>query len=191
MEPTLWGPGLWHIMLIVSWHCSLRNLEKMKNVVMVLIPYLLPCELCKEHFVKNLEKVKRKHKLRFLTNMDVFQWVYLMKNEVNESNKCRSISLDDLRIKFTIQNTPNEILIAHTLLLVALRASENDNEDHFVQLCKMLSVLLPLPNDSALYAILKDFQKPIVYYAYKALKNTHIEHGYPCPSLKNIQSAVH
>ena len=125
------------------------------------------------------------------TTGDVFKFLYYLKDEVNKSLNQRSIQLSELRERFAFSGgVVNDVLVADTLVIMAIHASANGNETLFVDFTQLLHVLLPLPHDSELGAVLSKFKTPIVYSAYTACRNTRLEHGHPIPRLDWFHKTV-
>lgn len=190
MKPALWGPGLWDLMFSITWNCRAANFEKLLHVIMHDVPLLLPCDKCREHYTNNYATLMRRRG----TPKDVdatFEWLYYLKDEVNKKTHTRSIALVDLRDRFKLSGAfTNDVLVADTLILLAIFADKNNNEDVFIDFCHNVHKLLPLPDDSQLLKSLARVRRPIVSHAYRACKNTRIEHGLKYPRLAHIRSVA-
>lgn len=187
MKPTLWGPGLWHLMLSISWNCREEDLPTLLKVLLHDIPALLPCARCRSHYVRSHATLKRrfgepKHRVA------CFEWVYHLKDEVNKITKTRSIPLQDARERLNLSGgRVDDVLVSDTLLLVAIHADMHDMPHEFVALCHNLLPLLPLPADSQLLRSLKCMRVPILVHAYNLFRDTRIEHGIKSPSMEHVR----
>lgn len=191
MKNTLWGPGLWHIMFTAAWSCDRDDMEALRMVLLEHIPMLLPCRQCRENYTRHRNVLARRLG-EPKTPEGAFEWLYYLKDEVNKSPsiRARSIPLDELRARFEFSGgRADDVLIADTMLIVALRMDPID-EPAFVELCRHLTRLLPLPCDSELLRCLRRARRPAVTHAYRMCRNTRIEHGIGCLSLRRARQLV-
>ena len=151
---------------------------------------LLPCERCQLHYVKNYDSMRR----RFGEPKDAmaaFEWIYHLKDHVNKITKRRSIPLSDLRERYEMSGgRMDDLLVAETLLLMALFSETHGTDCEFVDFCHSLHSLMPLPDDSELVFELRAMEQPIVSRTYRALKNVCIEHGVACTTLAAVRRVV-
>ena len=49
-NPVLWGPAVWQAMLASAWHCAPHNVPVLTDLLLRLVPLLLPCAKCRAHF---------------------------------------------------------------------------------------------------------------------------------------------
>lgn len=191
MNPRLWGPGMWHMMLSIAWNCPSRKLGTLIHVLLHDIPILLPCPVCRAHYVKT--HVALKCRLGEPTSVtSAFHWVYYLKDEVNKITQARPLSLADLENRLNLSGGRcDDVLVADTLMYIAIFSAKHENDDQFVTLCHNLCHLLPLPPDSQLLLALGSVRKPILSHAFRAYKHTRIEHGIsflPMALLRNLTS---
>ena len=190
MEPTLWGPGLWHLLFSIAWQCHDKVLPDLLRVILYHVPTLLPCQQCQDHYVRNHLTLRKRHG-EPTTACEAFVWLYHLKDAVNKSLHTPSISLADLRQRYrTFGARLDDVLVADTLLLVAIGNEDQGNDDVFIEFCRALANLLPLPDDSELVWSMQKMRKPVVSYAFRACKNTRKEHGIPFPSLKHVLESL-
>ena len=191
MEPTLWGPGLWHLLFSITWNCKDDNeFAAAKRIALVHVPLLLPCKLCQNHYVRNNASLTRR--LGQPKNpTELFEWLYYLKDEVNKTLRTRSIALPHFRARFaTVGATLNDVLVADTLLMIAVGKENDGDDDVFVEMCLAMEPLLPLPEDSVLRRGLTEMRTPIVDRAYRTSKRTRMEHGLSFPTLAHIRHSL-
>ena len=71
------------------------------------------------------------------------------------------------------------------------RFNVHTNADaEFVAFCHNLRALLPLPEDSELLRSLGRVARPVVSHAYRAYKNTRVEHGIRYSGIRHIRQLV-
>lgn len=190
MKPTLWGPGLWHLMLSIAWNCREVDFPTLLRVLLHDIPFLLPCALCQQHYVRNHAALVRRHG-EPKDPAAAFEWIYHLKDEVNKTTKRKSIPLRDLRERFLLSGgRVDDVLVADLLVVMAIHAEAQGTDAEFVAFCHNLRALLPLPEDSELLRSLGRVSRPVVSHAYRAYKNTRVEHGIRCSGIRHIRQLV-
>ena len=191
MEPVLWGPGLWHLLFSIAWNCRDGALVSyLLRVVLFHVPTLLPCRLCQGHYVRNHALLKHRYG-EPKTAEEAFKWLYFLKDEVNKRQHIRSVPFKEFRTRFSVFGGPvNDVLVADTILLISIAKEEDGDDEVFVEFCKFLSKLLPLPHDSELVKSLSRMRDPIVVHSYIAFRNTRIEHGIAYPTLKEVRDSL-
>ena len=193
MEPTMWGPGLWHILFSITWNCrNPQELPDLLRVILFSVPTLLPCRLCQQHYVRNHSSLKRRYG-EPSTAEEAFRWLYYLKDAVNKTLHTRSLPFEEFRTRYvTFGGNLDDVLVADTLLLIAIGNQDNadGDDDVFIEFCLILSRLLPLPNDSELLKCLSCACKPIVTHAYRACKRTRMEHGITFPTLSHVRKTL-
>ena len=178
VDPTLWGPGMWHLLFATARGASHARVAEVTRLCMVLTPLLIPCDLCREHFAANARNATRKTRGVPKTAEDVFRWLFYLKDGVNRSTRSRSIPLHDLERRYELHgNVVNDVLVADTLVLLALHASSQGDGATLVEFARLLGQDLPLPEDSELKAVLGSFHEPVLHAAYAASKNARLERG--------------
>ena len=153
-------------------------------MVFELAPLLLPCEKCRKHYSTNAHKAYRMLRgFRPDTGEKVFQWLYYLKDEVNKSSapKAASPPLADITQRFEFSNgSPDDVLSADTILLLAISAEECGKVPLFCDFCHKLAEIFPLPADSQLVAGLRGMKGPsAVSHAFLVTKCVRAERGLP------------
>lgn len=185
MQPTLWGPGLWHLLFSIAWNAT--DLDKLTRVVFYFVPQLLPCFKCQDHYVENHAVLKRRYG-EPRTCKEVFHWLYKLKDEVNKQTKMGSIPFKEFQDRYRLHGgRMDDVLVGDTLILMAIHAEDTGEGELFVEFCAVLAELLPLPEDSELVTTMKRVRRPVVTHAYRMCKNTRIEHGIAYPTLIHIR----
>lgn len=205
LSPTLWGPGLWHVLFVVAWHARPDQMEALRSMVFEILPRVLPCPTCRQHFRSNFGRTCRVAGDCPRTPRDMFVWIYHMKRAVNTSLRTPSIALESLTQRFEFHSgVLDAVLAADTLLMIALAAAASaafaetsvaspgtDGSDAvscYVALCTALSGLLPLDADeTSLRTDLSLMQSPVEVHAYRICRNVRHEHGRSCPSLDHFR----
>ena len=179
-NPVLWGPAIWQAMLASAWHCAPHNVPMLTDMLLRLVPLLLPCAKCRAHFAKHRPIVARRARGEPKTAGHAFRWIWFLKDQVNRTLSQRSISLDDLTERFALQGAVIEdVLLGDALVFMALEARALDRDALFLEFCAALHVLLPLPHDSQLRAVLACARRPIVPCALAAARAARVERGVP------------
>ena len=187
----MWGPGLWHILFSIAWNCRApQALPDLLRVILFSVPTLLPCRLCQQHYVRNHSSLKRMYG-EPRTAEEAFRWLYYLKDAVNKTLRTRSIPLEELRLRYsTFGGSLDDVLVADTLLLIAIGNQDTGDDDVFIEFCLILSRLLSLPDDSELLKCLASARRPIVTHAYLACKRTRMEHGIGFPTLSHVRKSL-
>ena len=187
MRPQLWGPGMWHMLLVSAWHG--KDETALSTMIQVLVPVLLPCAKCRQNYHRHTASL-RKHRLfatenegaslwLTLTSRQWFVWVYLLKRAVNKTTREKDTPFQDVASRFYLHSgRVDDVLVADTLLMLALEwEGHRREEDDILALCQALSKLLPLPSDSVLGANLVNASRPLRGFAYSTYKNTRVQNG--------------
>ena len=104
MHASVWGPPLWKAIFSAAWHVDDETVDILREVLLELLPVLLPCVTCRENYRKHVPAVHRQSKSRLRSPDEVMRWCWYMKNEVNKvthHNQENSKS-------FKHQDTPNK-----------------------------------------------------------------------------------
>lgn len=190
-NPVLWGPAVWQAMLASAWQCAPANLPVLIDLLLRLVPLLLPCQKCRVHFAKHLPTVSRRAHGDPKTAKHAFRWIWFLKHQVNRSLGQQSIALDDLTERFALHGAVvDDVLLGDALVLIALEARALDRDALFLELCAALAILLPLPQDSQLHAVLAAATRPIVPCALAAARAARVERGVPVLGLVRYKTAA-
>lgn len=190
VNPTLWGPATWQFLFSCAWHCKRKDIPALHYLVFVLTPRILPCVKCREHHISNHKRVIRRLGSSYETGHDIFRYLWHLKDEVNRSMGCKSIKIDDLTERFTFHGANvDDISIGDTMTTFAISANELKEEDAFVNMCKILSEILPLPTDSELRRGLSDMQiESILALSLRTARSVRIERGFPTHSIAHYKT---
>ena len=85
-SPLVWGREAWHFIHYVALNYPDVPTDETKRkykFFFELLPYVLPCPFCGNHFLENLEKLP----IRLGSKKELFEWTIDMHNEVNKSNE--------------------------------------------------------------------------------------------------------
>lgn len=192
MNPVVWGPALWQALLSCAWHAIGRD-DAVGSVLRTLLldhlPFLLPCEKCRNHFAKKLGRVNTRAKGEPCTGERALTWLWYLKDEVNRSLGRTSVPLHDVRTRLDFHKAPvDDVALADALVLVARAAHANRRDDLFVDFARTLTALLPLPSDSELRGHLGAMQRPVVTNAVRAARAARIERGLPVLALPHYRT---
>lgn len=191
-NPVLWGPALWQALFAAAWTCAPRDVGVLTDVLLRLVPLLLPCEACRHHFVKHRAAIARSaHGEPRTTAEHAFRWLWVLKDRVNRSLGRRSISFADLTARYAFHGgLVDDVALGDALVLVALEARALDRDELFLELCAALARLLPLPHDSQMRAVLANCRRPIVPCAVAAAAAARVERGLPALGLAHYKAAA-
>ena len=186
MQPALWGPSLWQCMFTCAWHCPPSSVALLTRLVRELIPVLLPCAKCREHFKNNCRKADAQTGGVPRTPEKTFVWLWHLKNTVNASTKTKSIPLDLLyeRYAFHAGTLIDEVQFADTLVLVAIHAQSEALVSEFLETCAIVGQLLShamsgKASSNALVAELGTVEAPVVLGALRVARSVRSAHGRP------------
>lgn len=195
MHSTLWGPGMWQLMFACAWSAKPEDADAVRALLLDQIPYLLPCGTCRENFSKHLAKVNRRAQgapradeyvyARAKTSAarspdHAFRWLWYLKDEVNKLTGHPSLPYAELVDRHVLHGAHlDEVVVADTLVLVALSARKLERDDLFVTFCHTLARLLPVPLDAALRQYLTATERPVVNAALRCARHVRIQNGRP------------
>ena len=188
-NPNLWGPAMWQALFACAWRGA--DDARLTDLLLRLVPLLLPCRKCRNHFVKNRPAVARRAHGEPSTSEHAFRWLWFLKDQVNKGLGMRSVALEDLRQRYAVHGAVvDEVLLGDALVFVALEARVLERDDLFVELCAALAALLPLPDDSQFGRALEAVTRPVVPAARAAARAARVERGHPVASLAHYQAVA-
>lgn len=161
-------------------------------MVMDCVPMLLPCEQCRNHWVET-NKMATTMLGRTPTTGDLmFRWLYHLKNAVYKTTRRISyVTLDDVTERHCFHGgIVDDVALGDVLVLMAITAEKLSREAMFIELCKHMFRLLPLPNDSELVKRLKTIKKPIVVHTVRAARAARVERGLSKLSEKHYRTVA-
>jgi hypothetical protein len=85
IPPEAWGPFFWHTIHIVALGYPVEPSHAYKKAAKEFyesLKILIPCPICKEHYIMHLEKYPITPHLD--RKSDLFRWTILLHNEVNK-----------------------------------------------------------------------------------------------------------
>lgn len=178
VDPHLWGPGAWELLFASTWVVNKKNMELLRLLVFKLVPALLPCDLCRNHFHENARDAFRKVPQPD-TPERVFEWLHELKCRVNASTGARSLTLNELHKRYRFRDgIVNETAVCDALVCFAIAAERLQRPAEFVQMCAALSELLPIPADAALRDELSRVrERSVVAGAVRCARVSRIELG--------------
>jgi len=86
IPPEIWGPFFWHTIHIVALGFPAEpsyGHKKAAREFYESLKFLIPCPVCRDHYVKHMEKYPITPHLD--RRADLFKWTVLLHNEVNKS----------------------------------------------------------------------------------------------------------
>jgi hypothetical protein len=86
IPPEAWGPFFWHTIHIIALGYPMEPSHAHKKAAKEFyesLKILIPCPICKEHYIAHLEKYPLTPHLDRRT--DLFRWTVLLHNEVNKA----------------------------------------------------------------------------------------------------------
>jgi len=87
MDKTFWGPSAWCTIHVAAASYKKENRLSFQKFITSL-PYLLPCEYCREHLKSNLRTIEITD-LSLENNNQLFMWSYFLHDLVNKQLKKR------------------------------------------------------------------------------------------------------
>ena len=192
MRPSLWGPTIWRIMLSCTWNVSDDLVDVVQRFLLVLVPEILPCTTCADHYRRHITTVNRKARGRPGGGDHSFRWCWYMKNEVNLSLSppVTSIHLADLAERYLLHGAVlPHVEAADVLVLCAIQARNDSKDDVFVEFCASIATLLR-EDDSVFLHYLKHIQRPIIPTTLRLARFTREAHGLPRMDLLKYRETV-
>lgn len=191
MRPSLWGPAMWKLMFVCTWNVCESNVEEVRNFLLYIIPNIIPCTTCANHYTASIPEVNRKAKGKPGVRQHSFRWCWYMKDVVNRRLGITSIHLADFAERFFLYGLSiNEVEVADVLVLVALKAREDNKDELFTQFCRTLYRLLPIHEETVFMYYLKHIERPILTGTLRLARATREFHGMPVEDLVKYKATV-
>lgn len=95
IDPDIWGPHLWDVLHWITFHYSEMNLC-LKQVFLNHLPNLIPCNKCKENYLKHLKKDPP----RFKSRNDLSRWLVRIHNATNKLLGKKSVRYEDVKRRY-------------------------------------------------------------------------------------------
>lgn len=193
MRASLWGPAVWKLMLACTWSLPEDLLEATQRFLLELVPEVLPCPACAEHYRKSLSTVNRKARGRPGTGDHSFRWCWYMKHEVNTRLGATSVHLADLAERFLLHGAVlPEVEVADVLVLMAVHARDANTDDAFVEFCATAWRMLATTCDTGTVFMhyLAHVARPIVPTTLRLARHTREAHRLPRMDLAKYKETV-
>lgn len=177
--------------------CTWSLPESMQDVaqrfLMDLVPEVIPCPTCAEHYRKHCTTVNRKARGRPGAGDHSFRWCWYMKNEVNTSLGVTSIHLSDLAERYILHGAIiPEVEAVDVLVLMAIQARNDSKDDVFVEFCSAIVRLMSTKMDSTSVFMhyLGHVVRPIIPTTLRLARLTRESHGFPRIDLCKYKETV-
>lgn len=192
MRPSLWGPVVWKLMFACTWSISDEMAELVQRFLLELVPDIIPCPTCADHYRRNLSTVNRKARGRPGTGDHSFRWCWYMKNEVNTSLGITSVHLSDFAERYILHGSIlPEVEVADVLVLMAIHARTQSKDDEFVEFCAAIVEMLSKHYNSSVFLYyLGHVKRPIIPTALRLARFTREVHGHPRMDLLKYRETV-
>ena len=127
LGPDVWGPHGWKFLhfVAIGYPKNPTDEDKLnyKNFF-TMIPNILPCSICSDHYSKNLIKYPLTNEI-LTDRIKLFNWTVDMHNEVNITNNKNKINYD-LAFKLLLTNFTNDIKDEHQITHNAKKKNTNN-----------------------------------------------------------------
>jgi hypothetical protein len=153
---------------------------------------LLPCDKCRRHFAANRTKVNRRAGKIPIDTKGMLFWLYCLKDEINKSLRKTSISYDELMNRCIFHGAVvDDVMIADTLVIFAISALDLRRVAEFLELCTLLTELLPVPHDAELKRYLPKVSETfLVSETVKVARACRVERGLQPLATTHYQSLI-
>ena len=180
-------------MLACTWKLPEEMEEVSRRLLLDLVPEVIPCPMCAEHYRKHCAIVNRKARGRPGSGDHSFRWCWYMKNEVNMSLGVTSIHLADLVERYILHG-PHlpDVEVADVLVLMAIHARTDSKDDVFVDFCASVLILLTskMSTSSVFMHYLAHVSRPIIPTTLRLARLTRESHGLPRMDLLKYKETV-
>lgn len=105
MEKGFWGPATWCTLHTAAVGYRPENRLSFKQFVYSL-PYLLPCEYCREHLTQNLKTIPLTD-VSLQNNQNLFMWTYFLHDLVNKQLKKKASPAPLIAANYYFHNINN------------------------------------------------------------------------------------
>lgn len=167
-------------------------MDAFRDVLLRLIPQLLPCHDCRLHFRMHRSEVTKRAKGEPRTPEHAFRWLYHLKDEVNKSltPPVVSVPLKELKARYSLHDGHilNDVEVADLIVLVAIEAKELKREEDFTRFCNVMAGMLPVALDSVLPSLMScEPRGAITAYAVDMAHSVRKSRGISCRTLKHYK----
>lgn len=103
MLTSVWGPGLWHFLHVISFNYPIEPTEEHKQQYydfMKQLEFILPCRYCRDNYKKNIRDVPL-NKSVFRSRDTFSRYVYRLHEHINTMlGKTSNLSFQDVRERY-------------------------------------------------------------------------------------------
>jgi len=102
MKPEVWGPHAWIFLHSITFNYPDNPTEDEKKHYKNFfenLKFILPCDLCKEHYKINIKKKKLTDKV-LSSRKNLIEWLIDIHNEVNKRNKKKKLKYKEVVKKY-------------------------------------------------------------------------------------------
>ena len=180
-------------MLACTWSLPDTLQEVSQRFLLDLIPDVLPCPTCAEHYRTHRSIVNQKARSRPSAGDHSFRWCWYMKHEVNTSLGVTSVHLSDLAERYILHGAAlPEVEVADVLVLMAIYARNQSNDDVFVEFCATIVLLMSPKKDtgSVFMHYLAHVSRPIIPTTLRLARLTRESYGLPRMDLSKYKETV-
>ena len=117
LGPDIWGPHGWKFIHFIALGYPKTPTEEDKisyKTFFLLIPSILPCSICSNHYTQNLKKNPLTDQI-LQDRLKLFNWTVDMHNEVNKSNDKETVDYDTA-LKLILNNFENIDINDHQII---------------------------------------------------------------------------
>lgn len=182
---------MWELLFAVAWHAPDKCMPQLLEILLELIPRLLPCHACRLGFRVHLPVVNKRAHGKPKNPAHAFRWLYYLKDEVNRSfaPPVISISLQQLQARYAIHDGHilNDVNVADLLVLVAIEAKSLGREEDYRRFCVLISDLLPVTVDSIIPSFLAAVTENVTSHALHVANGVRTHRCLPTRTLKHFR----
>jgi hypothetical protein len=182
---------MWELLFAISWHAPDDCLPQLLEILLDLVPRLLPCHTCRLGYRVHLPTVNRRAHGKPKNPAHAFRWLYYLKDEVNRSftPPVISITLQQLYTRYAIHDghVLNDVEVADLLVLVAIEAKSLGREKDYRRFCVLISDLLPVASDSILPSLVCAVMENVTTHALHVTNSVRAYRCLPIRTLKHFR----
>ena len=111
MSTKYWGPLCWKMLHTISY--SSKNIidresqQEYQNFFVVVLPKIIPCEKCQQHWKENISNTKYLPKIN--NRNDMINWLINVHNNINYNHKKRIFSRKEVDKMYINKNHNQDI----------------------------------------------------------------------------------
>jgi len=155
LGPDIWGPHGWKFIHFIALGYPKEPTEEDKisyKTFFLLIPSILPCSICSNHYTQNLKKNPLTDEI-LQDRLKLFNWTVDMHNEVNILNDKETIDYDTA-LKLILNNFKNQNIDDHQITHKTITTSKKESKKE------------PIKTDFINYLLLFIVLVAIIFYSY-------------------------